>query len=270
MCGLKSEKGYIYYLKPRSTAFKLIANLPGSNKGAGNDYFIVSGNWEFSPDDDLHLYPSSWIVFKEGNFKDWVILLITSLFRTCQLDISSSKYFCILTLFCSSSPTGKGISAILRAQSRSKEVVRSPCAKAQGASSTELHTNLQVGLARHTSSKQDSLFCHNSTNNFISKAKSGLHFWPSWSTIYLSPSTNSSIPAPMPTSSSNFCPCRQNPQPQTSTFWVISLRPSKPTYCTLAICFGTKVTVAAIAEEIGRKLVVVEDFLANIPEVVTV
>lgn len=41
MCGLKSEKAYIYYLKPRSTAFKLIADLPDSNKGVGDDYFIV-------------------------------------------------------------------------------------------------------------------------------------------------------------------------------------------------------------------------------------
>ena len=44
MCGLKSEKGYIYYLKPRATAYKLVANLLDSNKGAGDDYFIVSGN----------------------------------------------------------------------------------------------------------------------------------------------------------------------------------------------------------------------------------
>lgn len=44
MCHLKSEKGHIYYLKPRSTECKLIADLPDSNKGAGDDYFIVSGN----------------------------------------------------------------------------------------------------------------------------------------------------------------------------------------------------------------------------------
>ena len=44
MCGLKLEKGYIYYLKPRSTEYKLVADLPDSNKGAGDDYFIVSGN----------------------------------------------------------------------------------------------------------------------------------------------------------------------------------------------------------------------------------
>ena len=69
MCGLKLEKGYIYYLKPRSTEYKLVADLPDSNKGAGDDYFIVSGNWEFAPDEDLHLYPLSRTVFKEGNGK---------------------------------------------------------------------------------------------------------------------------------------------------------------------------------------------------------
>ena len=69
MCGLKYKKGYIYYLKPRSTAFKLIDNLVDSNKGAGDDYFIVSGNWEFAPDDNLHLYPLRRAVFKEGDGK---------------------------------------------------------------------------------------------------------------------------------------------------------------------------------------------------------
>ncbi|KAF5933223.1 hypothetical protein HYC85_029394 [Camellia sinensis] len=50
-----------------STEYKLIADLPDSNKCAGDDYFIVSGNWEFPPDDDLHLYPLSRSVFTEGN-----------------------------------------------------------------------------------------------------------------------------------------------------------------------------------------------------------
>lgn len=70
MCGLKFKKGYIYYLKPRSTAYKLIANLPDSDKGAGDDYFIVSGNWKFTPDDDLHLYRLRRPVFKEGDGKN--------------------------------------------------------------------------------------------------------------------------------------------------------------------------------------------------------
>ena len=73
MCGLKLEKGYIYYLKPRSTEYKLVADLPDSNKGAGDDYFIVSGNWEFAPDEDLHLYSLSRTVFVEGNGKSQVL-----------------------------------------------------------------------------------------------------------------------------------------------------------------------------------------------------
>ena len=36
MCALNlKEKGYIYYLKPRSTEFKIVADLPDSNKGGG-------------------------------------------------------------------------------------------------------------------------------------------------------------------------------------------------------------------------------------------
>ncbi|THG23559.1 hypothetical protein TEA_015347 [Camellia sinensis var. sinensis] len=66
MCGLKLEKGYIYYLKPRSTEYKLVADLPDSNKGLGDNYFIVSGNWEFAPDEDLHLYPFSRTIFIEA------------------------------------------------------------------------------------------------------------------------------------------------------------------------------------------------------------
>ncbi|KAL7172307.1 hypothetical protein ACSBR2_031909 [Camellia fascicularis] len=65
MCGLKSDKGHIYYLKPKSTAFKLIADLLDSNNGAGDDYFIVSGNWKFAPDNDLHLFPLRRRVFRE-------------------------------------------------------------------------------------------------------------------------------------------------------------------------------------------------------------
>ncbi|KAL7264221.1 hypothetical protein ACSBR1_002221 [Camellia fascicularis] len=42
MCGLKFASGDTYYLKPRSTTFKLIADLPDSNKGASDDYLIVS------------------------------------------------------------------------------------------------------------------------------------------------------------------------------------------------------------------------------------
>ena len=40
-----------------STEFKIVADLPDSNKGAGDDYLITSGNWEFAPDEDIHLYP---------------------------------------------------------------------------------------------------------------------------------------------------------------------------------------------------------------------
>ena len=58
MCALDlKEKGFVYYLKLRSTEFKIIADLPDSNKGAGDDYVIASGNWEFGPDEDVHLYP---------------------------------------------------------------------------------------------------------------------------------------------------------------------------------------------------------------------
>ncbi|THG19048.1 hypothetical protein TEA_006598 [Camellia sinensis var. sinensis] len=67
MCGLKKDTGYIYYLKSRSTEYKIVADLPDSNKGAGDDYFITSGNWEFAPDEDLHLYPLPRTVFVEGN-----------------------------------------------------------------------------------------------------------------------------------------------------------------------------------------------------------
>ena len=45
MCGLKKDTCYVYYLKPRSTEYKIIADLPDSNTGAGDDYFITSGNW---------------------------------------------------------------------------------------------------------------------------------------------------------------------------------------------------------------------------------
>ncbi|GMQ01948.1 hypothetical protein CsSME_00048398 [Camellia sinensis var. sinensis] len=66
MCLLNlKEKGYVYYLKPRSTKFKIVADLPDSNKGAGDDYVIASGNWEFGADDDAHLYPLPRSV-KEG------------------------------------------------------------------------------------------------------------------------------------------------------------------------------------------------------------
>ena len=75
MCSLNlKEKGYIYYLKPRSTEFKIVANLPDSNKGAGDDYFITSGNWEFAPDEDLHLFPLPRSIL-EGKGKSPVLIL---------------------------------------------------------------------------------------------------------------------------------------------------------------------------------------------------
>ncbi|KAF5953746.1 hypothetical protein HYC85_006602 [Camellia sinensis] len=52
--------------RSRSTEYKIVADLPDSNKGAGDDYFITSGNWEFAPDEDLHLYPLPRIVFVEA------------------------------------------------------------------------------------------------------------------------------------------------------------------------------------------------------------
>ena len=58
MCPLDlKDRGFVYYLKPRSTQYKIIADLPDSNKGAGDDFLIASGNWEFGPDEDVHLYP---------------------------------------------------------------------------------------------------------------------------------------------------------------------------------------------------------------------
>ena len=58
MCALNlKEKGFVCYLKPRSTEFKIVADLPDSNKGAGDDYLIASGNWEFGPDEEVHLFP---------------------------------------------------------------------------------------------------------------------------------------------------------------------------------------------------------------------
>ena len=77
MCGLNlKEKGYIYYLKPRSTEFKIVADLPDANKGAGDDYFITSGNWEFAPDEDLHLFPLTRSIFIEGKGKRPAFILV--------------------------------------------------------------------------------------------------------------------------------------------------------------------------------------------------
>ncbi|CAL5337417.1 unnamed protein product [Camellia sinensis] len=75
MCALNlKEKGYVYYLKPRSTEFKIVADLPDSNKGAGDDYVIASGNWEFGADEDAHLYPLPQSV-KDGKGKSPVSIL---------------------------------------------------------------------------------------------------------------------------------------------------------------------------------------------------
>ena len=72
MCPLNlKEKGFVYYLKPRSTEFKIVADLPDSNKGAGDDYVNASGNWEFGADEDAHLYPLPRLV-KEGKGKSLV------------------------------------------------------------------------------------------------------------------------------------------------------------------------------------------------------
>ena len=83
MWGLKKDTGYVYYVKPRSTEYKIIANLPDSNKGAVDDYFIVSGNWAFAPDEDLRLYPLSRTIFIEGNGKSQMLhLLVFQVFNT--------------------------------------------------------------------------------------------------------------------------------------------------------------------------------------------
>ncbi|GMQ02657.1 hypothetical protein CsSME_00048777 [Camellia sinensis var. sinensis] len=75
MCPLNlKEKGFVYYLKPRSTEFKIVADLPDSNKGTGDDYVIASGNWEFGADEDAHLYPLPRSV-KEGKGKSPVSIL---------------------------------------------------------------------------------------------------------------------------------------------------------------------------------------------------
>ncbi|XP_028073924.1 helicase SWR1-like [Camellia sinensis] len=50
----------------------------------------------------------------------------------------------------SSSIAGEGISTTIRSQLRFKEAVRSPCAEAQDASSSELHTNLQAIQHAHS------------------------------------------------------------------------------------------------------------------------
>ena len=76
MCPLNlKERGFVYYLKPRSTEFKIVADLPDSNKGAGDDFLIASGNWEFGPDEDVHLYPLPRTVFVKGNGKSPVFIL---------------------------------------------------------------------------------------------------------------------------------------------------------------------------------------------------
>ncbi|GMP76549.1 hypothetical protein CsSME_00033167 [Camellia sinensis var. sinensis] len=85
MCPLSlKEKGYVYYLKPRSTEFKIVADLPDSNKGAGDDYFIVSGNWEFAPDEDVHLYPLPRTV-KEGKGKSPVFFYLVVSFQVFNI-----------------------------------------------------------------------------------------------------------------------------------------------------------------------------------------
>ncbi|THG11611.1 hypothetical protein TEA_023073 [Camellia sinensis var. sinensis] len=69
MCPLNlKDRGFVYYLKPRSTEFKIVADLPDSNKEAGDDFLIASGNWEFGPDEDVHLYPLPR-TFTEGKGK---------------------------------------------------------------------------------------------------------------------------------------------------------------------------------------------------------
>mgnify|MGYP003703555955 CR=1 FL=1 len=57
MRSLKSTNNISYYPKPKSTAYKLIANLLDSTKSTGGNYLIVLGNWDYAPNNNLHLYP---------------------------------------------------------------------------------------------------------------------------------------------------------------------------------------------------------------------
>ncbi|KAF5956130.1 hypothetical protein HYC85_008986 [Camellia sinensis] len=61
----ETELNKTIHIIPTSTEFKIVADLPDSNKGAGDDYVIASGNWEFGADEDAHLYPLPRSV-KEG------------------------------------------------------------------------------------------------------------------------------------------------------------------------------------------------------------
>ncbi|GMQ06648.1 hypothetical protein CsSME_00051143 [Camellia sinensis var. sinensis] len=103
MYGLKSKNSYTYYLKPRSTKYKLIGDIPDSNKGVGDDYLIVSGNWEFAPDDDLHLYSLCRGVFREDEAlpqlpKSFRQSYVTGRDLVCLLDLSINKWKALILL----------------------------------------------------------------------------------------------------------------------------------------------------------------------------
>ena len=46
----KTPKG-IYYFKKRAHKEELIEYLPDSERGDDDDYFVVSGNWQYTPGD---------------------------------------------------------------------------------------------------------------------------------------------------------------------------------------------------------------------------
>ncbi|KAL7250875.1 hypothetical protein ACSBR1_012818 [Camellia fascicularis] len=57
MCTFQSKNGITYYLKPRSTTFKMIADLPNSNKDARDDYLIIQATGSLlQPDKNFHKY----------------------------------------------------------------------------------------------------------------------------------------------------------------------------------------------------------------------
>ena len=117
MCPLNlKERGYVYYLKPRSTEFKIVADLPDSNKGAGDDFVIVSGNWEFGPDEDVHLYPLPRTV-KEGKGKSPASILSYFFSKSSKL----SLFLMSVCLSCRSSSATKKLSPIVLPRKRFKE-----------------------------------------------------------------------------------------------------------------------------------------------------
>ena len=108
------------------------------NKGTGNDYLIVSSNWGFVPDDDLHLYPLRRGVFRKVEGKTLVI--IRFLLHFMHLSLIHVLMFSFG--FCNSSSTERIISAILRSHPRSQMAIGLANQKTQGLHSPKLHFDL--------------------------------------------------------------------------------------------------------------------------------